>query len=231
MNTSHFDQVISNYIDKFAYMNDPNGHNENYKWRIAGWFKSAMDKALASSDDSLPKALYDIRIRTYNLIDSTVLPLTGLSKFAEYAPATVRQMFYDLYSDDGNDLALRMKKISSFLDSAEELRIKYFPTSWKYKNSLHSVTCYQTLYDPDKYYILKPSHCQKFAECIEYYLSIFLTTPVKMIIPFSLKSLLFGSAGNVPAGINFNGSFDPTCARLSSGVWTDSSYSSVQISA
>ena len=170
MNKKHLDQIIANYIDKFAYLNEPEpGHNESYKWRIAKQFRPMMDAALAGSDENLPKALYDLRIFTQNMIDSTTLPLTALSEFAKYEPATVRQMFLNLFSEDDNNLSIRMTKIVDFLESEAELRKKYTPTSWKYKNSVHSVTCYQTLYDPDNNYILKPSQSEAFAKCIEFY--------------------------------------------------------------
>jgi hypothetical protein len=170
MNKTHFDQIIANYVDKFADLNSPaTGQDETYKWRIAKQFKPKMDAALTASDEELSKALLSLRQLTYNLIDSTILPLTALSEYAKREPSTVRQMFLDLYSEDNGNLDMRMIKIVDFLETEEELRKKFFPTSWKFKNSVHSVTCYQTLYDPDHNYILKPSHCKKFADCIEFF--------------------------------------------------------------
>ena len=80
MNKTHFDQIIANYVDKFADLNSPaTGQDETYKWRIAKQFKPKMDAALTASDEELSKALFSLRQLTYNLIDSTILPLTALS--------------------------------------------------------------------------------------------------------------------------------------------------------
>ena len=168
MNYTHFDHVIANYLEKFELMNNEI-HDETYKWKIAKKFKPMMDAALAGADEELPQALYNIRLLTQNLIDSITQPLTGLSYFARFEPQTVRKMFLDLFADDENDLTLRMKKINAFLDAEDELREKHAQGSWMYRNSVHSITCYQTFYDPDNHYILKPSNCREFANCIEFY--------------------------------------------------------------
>ena len=168
MNTNHFDHVIANYISNFAVMNNER-NDETYKWRIAKEFRPMMDAALSAPDAELPKLLYGLYSLTKNLIDSTTLPIKGLSYFSRYEPSAVREMFLNLYADDGNDLAIRMKKINTFLDAEEKLREKYAPNSWKFRNTVHSVTCYQTFYDPDNNYILKPNNCREFANCIEFY--------------------------------------------------------------
>ncbi len=69
MNTEHLHQIFSNYIKRFAELNDKE-HGEYYKWRIAERFHNEMDRALDSSDEMLPTRLYNLRKLTENFIDS-----------------------------------------------------------------------------------------------------------------------------------------------------------------
>ena len=104
-----------------------------------------------------------------NLIDNYTQPFHGLVKFAEHEPDTVREMFIALYSDDNGDIEIRKKKVSDFLRRSHELRDKYYPDSYLYKDDMHSVTGYLFLYDPDHNYIYKATHALAFADCVEFY--------------------------------------------------------------
>ena len=169
MNSIHLEQIFANYIEKFEWLNEPTGNNEVYKWRIAQGFRPKMDAALDASDAVLPKKLYELRRFTENMIDSYTQPFTGLSKFAEQEPETVRQMFRGLYADDGGDLDKRQEKVEVFLRQSHALRDKYFPDSFLYNDDFHSVTSYLALYDPDDNYIYKATQALRFADCVEFY--------------------------------------------------------------
>ncbi len=168
MNTDHLHQIFSNYIKRFAELNDKE-HGEYYKWRIADRFRNEMDQALDSSDGEFSGKLYELRKLTENFIDSYTQPFYGLVKFAEREPKTVKEMFRELFSDDGGDLALRQKKVQSFIKKSHELRDEYYPDSFLYSDDMHSVTGYLFLYDPDRNYIFKASHALNFADCVEFY--------------------------------------------------------------
>ena len=168
MNTRNLSQIISNYIDKFEYINGKE-HQEYYKWEIAKAFKPMMDAALALSDEDLPEKLMEVKRLTYNLIDSYTQPFYGLVKFSEEEPQTVREMFLDLYSGDDNNLADKTERAKAFLERSHALRDKYYPESYLYKDDMHSVTSYLFLYDPDNNYLFKASHALRFADCVEFY--------------------------------------------------------------
>ena len=168
MNQNNFNQIVTHYIEQFERLNDSE-HEEYYKWQVAAQFKPMMDKALAVYDDDFPVALMDLKKATFNLIDSYTQPFYGLCKFAEEEPQTVKQMFLDLYQDDGEDLKTREDKIVAFLNQSHALGDRYYPESYLYNDDFHSVTCYLFLYDPDHNYIYKATHAREFADCIEFY--------------------------------------------------------------
>lgn len=168
MNQKNLQDIFEHYIEKFAYVNNEE-HAEYYKWQIAKKFRPMMDEALASPDEDFPKKLLAVRNLTDNMIDSYLQPFYGLYKCAEKEPVTVRQLFLDLFKEDGGDLAKRNERIKEFLNGSHDLRDKHFEGSYLYTDDYHSVTTYLALYDPDHNYILKQTQSRSFAECIEYY--------------------------------------------------------------
>ena len=114
MNKDNMQQIFSHYLNKFEYITDKNGNDENYKWFIAKRFRTLMDEVLTKSGADFAPALYKVKIATENIIDSYTQPFSGLVEFAKQEPETVKQMFIDLYSDDGGDIHRQEKLISDF---------------------------------------------------------------------------------------------------------------------
>ena len=168
MNILHLQQIIDHYITRFAELNGP-GNDEYYKWQIIQRFRPMMDEALAATDAGFPDKLYAIKKLTSNLIDSFTQPLNGLVEFSKREPATVRQMFIELFRVADVDEITKQAAIQEFLDQSHRLRDEYFPDSYLYNDDLHSVTGYLFLYDPDHNYLYKATHCRDFADCIEFY--------------------------------------------------------------
>ncbi len=168
MNNNHIQQIFKHYIDKFEYVNNAE-HQEYYKWQIAKVFHDEMDEILAGPTEKFSEKLYELKKKTFNLIDSYTTPFYGLVKFAEINPEAVRSMFLNLFADDGGNLKRRGQKITEFLQRSHALRDQYFEDSYLYKDDMHSVTAYLSLYDPDHNYIFKASHALKFADCVEFY--------------------------------------------------------------
>lgn len=129
-----------------------------------------MKKALESPEEDFAKSLYEVKKCTYNIIDSYTTPFNGLVELSRKDPEIVRKMFIDLYQDDNGDLTIRMEKIADFFKRAEELLGKSeYSGSYLFKQNSHSVSSYLFLNDPDNHYMYKASHCQAFADCIEFY--------------------------------------------------------------
>lgn len=170
MNENHLQQIFKNYIEKFEEINNTE-HQEYYKWQIAKIFRPMMDDALKSEDAEFIRKLKQIRKKTENFIDSYTQPFGGLIRFADKwgEVKKVREMFQELFKDDGGDLEVRQKKIEAFLEQSHQLNNQYENGVFRYKDDFHSVTGYLFLYDPDHNYIYKASHVWRFADCVEFY--------------------------------------------------------------
>ncbi len=168
MNRKNLKQIFEGYIRKFDELNKTDIH-EIYKWSICKAFPGMMDDVLAADPDTIPRKLYEVKKLTKNIIDSYTQPLMGMVEYSKDEPEAVRQMFNDLYVDDGGDLKIRMEKIADFHSRASNLLDRYYPGSHLYKQDSHSVSAYLFLYDPDHHYMYKANQCWGFADCIEFY--------------------------------------------------------------
>lgn len=168
MNDIHMQQILKHYIDDFEKLNDPE-HMEYYKWQIVKKFRPMMDEALETDGSEFAEKLMEAKKITSNLVDSYTQPFYGLIKFAEKEPDTVKRMFRELFTVSAGPMEKRQAAVSDFLKKSHELRDKYYPDSFLYKDDMHSVTTYLFLYDPDHNYIFKSSHALIFADCIEFY--------------------------------------------------------------
>lgn len=168
MNELHMQQIFKHYIDDFEKLNDLE-HMEYHKWQIVKRFRPLMDDALKSEDSEFAANLLKVKKLTSNLVDSYTQPFQGLVRFSEREPETVRNMFKSLFENSDGTMEKRQNAVAAFLKKSHELRDKYFPGSYLYKDDMHSVTTYLFLYDPDHNYIFKSSHALIFADCIEFY--------------------------------------------------------------
>ena len=168
MSDIHMQQILKHYIDDFEKLNDPE-HMEYYKWQIVKKFRPMMDEALETDGSEFAEKLMEAKKITSNLVDSYTQPFYGLIKFAEKEPDTVKRMFRELFTVSAGPMEKRQDAVSDFLKKSHELRDKYYPDSFLYKDDMHSVTTYLFLYDPDHNYIFKSSHALIFADCIEFY--------------------------------------------------------------
>jgi hypothetical protein len=163
MKQAHLDQIFANYMDRFDELNNPD-HAEYDKWQTVQVFRGLMDQALAADDADFAAKLNEARKCSRNLIDSYTTPFYGLVQFAEKEPQTVRAMFRDLFSAEA-DPGVRVEE---FLNRSHALRDLYYPKSYLYTDTVHSVTGYLFLYDPDHNYIFKASNARDFADCVEF---------------------------------------------------------------
>lgn len=168
MNTNNLQQIFQHYIDRFEYVNNTE-HIEYYKWQICHEYPRLMKSALDADNDSFSRALYEVKKCSANIIDSYTQPFNGLVEFAKLEPDTVRNMFIDLYADDGGDIKVQMEKIADFFIRSNDLLDKHFPGSYLFKQNSHSVSSYLFLNDPDHHYMYKATQSQRFADCIEFY--------------------------------------------------------------
>ena len=168
MNTKNLNKVFDHYIEKFEWLNQKPEPDESYKWVAVQDFQNAFD--LDVPENEFATMLYNAWKASANLIDSNQQqPFYALVEYARREPERVRAMFESLYADDGGDLGVRQKKIQKFLDEADALLKKYFPTSHLYINSQRSVMALLWFYDPNTYYYYKATEAKYLADCVEFY--------------------------------------------------------------
>lgn len=165
MNQNNLQQIFSHYTENFEYVNNPD-HDENYKWQVVKQFQILMNEALSANTKDFADTLCKAKTSTRNIIDSYTQPFQGLVEFARKEPETVREMFQDLYADDGGDLKKQERQIAGFFMKSNELLDKYTPGSYRFKQNSHSVSAYLFLRDPDHHYMYKATQSLILADCI-----------------------------------------------------------------
>ena len=197
MNELHMEQIFKHYIDDFEKLNNPE-YMEYYKWQIVKRFRPLMDDALKSENSEFAANLLKVKKLTSNLVDSYTQPFQGLVRFSEHEPETVRNMFKSLFENSDGIMEKRQNAVTAFLKKSHELRDKYFPGSYLYKDDMHSVTTYLFLYDPDYNYIFKSSHALIFADCIEFYDDWGSGDSVKLDVYYRMCNQIVSAIKNCP---------------------------------
>ena len=143
MNKMRLNQLFSNYIEKFEYINNPD-NNETYKWAAVEQYRESFN--LEAPD--LPGMLYEAWKASENLIDSAnQQPFYALVSYAKEEPETVRKMFRDLFADDGENLfdAGQHRGRRGGPGRSKPLRLLNFPDG-KHKSLYHSDTGFYRLH-------------------------------------------------------------------------------------
>lgn len=165
MNKANLHRIFKSYIDNFESINTK--HDESYKWEIAQKFQSFN----VDAEDFITE-LNTIWKASENIIDSShQLPFYALVDYAtNYGETeTVREMFRQLYEDEFFVIEEKQKRIDTFLQMSEELRLKHKPDSHLYIANQGTVMQLLFLRYPNSNYGYKASQAKSFADCIEYY--------------------------------------------------------------
>ena len=148
-------------------------HDELFKWQAMKvwrdeWFKP--DTAFVSFADRFNPARKEFSLFIDN---SRMHPSTGVIKLWEKEPETVERLFYEvLFADAHGDVSEVQKNMDKFLDEYENLRCKYFPSNWSFKQDRHSASVFLAMNDPDFNYVYKSSEAQTMAKFVDFGLSI-----------------------------------------------------------
>ena len=148
-------------------------HDELFKWQAMKvwrdeWFKP--DTAFASFANRFNAARKEFSLFIDN---SRMHPSTGVIKLWEKEPETVERLFYEvLFADAHGDVSEVQKNMDQFLEEYEDLRCKYFPSNWSFKQDRHSASVFLAMNDPDFNYVYKSSEAQTMAKYVDFGLSI-----------------------------------------------------------
>ena len=168
MNLENLHRLIDKYEENFYELNNSD-HDESFKWRAAKKFRdvwfSENSKSLKFSEK-----FNEARKEFFILMDNSyVSPSNGIVKLAEKEQDTVEYLFNEvLFADDGGNIVTRQDNMERFLGLIDELRLKYYPQSFKFKQDRHSASCYLAFFAPDTNYIYRYSEAEIFAQHIEF---------------------------------------------------------------
>lgn len=168
MNNDNLKEIIKNYEEKLDLIYNSD-HDELFKWRAVQHFRTVW---YAPENETLPFAQrFNLAKKVCSVLldNSRMAPTNGVVKLAEVAEKEVEALFFNtLLADDGGDIAVRQEHMEAFLIGMEELRVKHFPRSWKYKQDRHTASCYLCFFAPDDNFIYRHTEADKFAQYIEY---------------------------------------------------------------
>lgn len=169
MNKIHLHNILQQYIEKYDFLNDPQGNDEGYKWDVVQSFQQHWDIHAKDFSEMFKKAFAEVQ--KTNLIDNkTVQPIGGISLLLKYDEEVefVRECFRELFSDDNGDIDLRQKRIETFIVKINSHIDQYVPGSWKYPQQRNNVIYYLNLWKPEENYIFKSTEATEWANCIEF---------------------------------------------------------------
>ena len=166
MNTIILDELINHYEADIKKLYGEK-HDELFKWRALKtfqeeWFSNNYPDFMSRFN----AATKDFSIFIDN---SRMHPRNGVAKLYEKEPAEVEHLFCDvLFADDNGDLRQRQINMDSFLAGMENIREKYYPANWSYKQDRHAASTYLAMYDPQNNYVYKYSEAETMAVYGEY---------------------------------------------------------------
>lgn len=172
MNKENLHQLINEYEDHLDMIYG-NTHDELFKWRAMKvwrdeWFKP--DMAFTSFAERFNAARKEFSLFIDN---SRMHPSTGVIKLWEKEPETIEHLFYDvLFADTHGDVSVAQNNMDRFLEEYENLRCKYFPSNWSFKQDRHSASVFLAMNNPDFNFVYKSSEALTMAKYLDFGFSI-----------------------------------------------------------
>lgn len=147
---------LNDYKKEFA---SKRWNSEKYKWQAVKHFKDNWNPEAENFADMLDNALS----KANNLLGSKYsYPKAMIVRFAKEFPDETKQMFLDLYAENGSVV----DRIKAFIDYSNILLAKKAEPVGSHFQNVNSVSVYLWLMYPEKYYIYKQSVCKRTAEAI-----------------------------------------------------------------
>lgn len=166
MNIDNLHEVINRYEENLDIIYDDE-HDELFKWRAIKtwqdeWFKP--ENGFSSFIERFNAAICDFSLFIDN---SRMHPSSGVIKLWEKEPDTIQKLFEDvLFKDSAGEISVVQDNMDAFIAEYEELRQKYFPRNWSYKQDRHSASVFLAVNDPSFNYAFKSSEAQMLSRYI-----------------------------------------------------------------
>ena len=156
--------LAHNYVENFYTINDEE-HDENMKWKAVQCFQDNFTFDCDNFSEMLKASFAECSI----LLDNAfVCPTHGMIQLAKYDEVATKELFMDLFADDGGDINVRQTRIVKFVDDANALLEKYAAGKWKYRQEFRSALFYLVFYKPGENYFYKASQSQPLLRYLEF---------------------------------------------------------------
>lgn len=166
LNTDNLHELINRYEENLDKIYNAE-HDELFKWRAMKtwqneWFKP--EGSFSSFAERFAAAKSDFSLFIDN---SRMHPSSGVIKLWEKEPESVEKLFNDvLLKNTAGDIAAVQDNMDAFMEGYENLRQKYFPRNWSYKQDRHSASVFLAVNNPVFNYAFKSSEAQMLSRYI-----------------------------------------------------------------
>ncbi len=172
MNFDNLHELINRYESNIDLIYNEE-HDELFKWKAMKVWREEWNKpdgAFASFADRFNSARREFSLFIDN---SRMHPSTGIIKLWEKEPCSIERLFYEvLFADTHGDISAVHSNMDRFIEEYENLRCKYYPRNWSFKQDRHSASVFLAMNEPTFNFVFKASEAQTMARYIDFGLSI-----------------------------------------------------------
>ena len=172
MNLDNLHELINRYENNLNLIYGSE-HFELFKWRAMKVWQDEWGKpegAFPSFIDRFNAAKKEFSLFIDN---SRMHPSTGIVKLWEKDHTKIEELFCNiLLAPAKGNTSLVQNNMDTFLDEYENMRQRYFPANWSYKQDRHSASVFLALNEPEFNFVFKSSEALTMAKYIEFGLPI-----------------------------------------------------------
>ena len=166
MNEKNLEKVLNQYIERFEEFDDPDSHNETYKWQAVAHFQEHWD----IDAEDFPAMFKEATAETSVLLDGgSILPRSGILYLMKQEDEAefVRECFKNLFAEDNGDLLARQNKVEAFVENINSHIVKYH-SGYKYPQSFNTAMVYLNLWNPTENFFYKYTLAKDWQYCVEF---------------------------------------------------------------
>lgn len=166
MNLDNLHELINRYEKNLDRLYRTESY-ELFKWEAVKTWQDEWFKPEGSFSNFAER--YSAATKNFSVFidNSTMHPSAGVLKLWKEAPEKVESLFCDvLLRDPNGNVADVQDNMDAFLSGFEELRQRYYPKQWYYKQERHSASVYLTVNDPAFNYAFKSSEAHMMSKYI-----------------------------------------------------------------
>lgn len=165
MNDKVFNEILDNYKEKYASLNEPDGRNEIFKWPAV---RCCIDNWDIDAEDFLDMFKRSMRL-TQTIIENRYKhPVNGIIYLCEQGKTEqVREEFRKLLSAV-EDVRKRQDHAETFMTNINAMLEEIAPDKWSFEQDRRDPLMYQAFIQPDISYMFKSESARVFSNYVEF---------------------------------------------------------------